>query len=77
MVGAVRFELTTPRSQSECATNCATPRLSDEKFYKYLNALYGVSDGDRTRDTQNHNLVLYQLSYAHHISSIYRSVEDH
>lgn len=26
MVGAARLELTTPRSQSECATNCATPR---------------------------------------------------
>ena len=26
----------------------------------------GVSDGTRTRDIQNHNLELYQLSYAHH-----------
>ena len=26
----------------------------------------GVSDGARTRDPQDHNLVLYQLSYAHH-----------
>jgi hypothetical protein len=26
----------------------------------------GVSDGARTRDTQDHNLVLYLLSYAHH-----------
>ena len=26
MVGAARLELATPRSQSECATNCATPR---------------------------------------------------
>jgi hypothetical protein len=25
----------------------------------------GVSDGARTRDTQDHNLVLYQLSYTH------------
>jgi hypothetical protein len=25
-----------------------------------------VSDGVRTRDPQDHNLVLYQLSYAHH-----------
>jgi hypothetical protein len=24
-----------------------------------------VSDGDRTRDNQGHNLVLYRLSYAH------------
>ena len=27
----------------------------------------GVSDGARTRDTQDHNLVLYQLSYTHHV----------
>ncbi len=26
MVGATGFEPATPRSQSECATNCATPR---------------------------------------------------
>ena len=26
MVGVARLEPTTPRSQSECATNCATPR---------------------------------------------------
>ncbi len=25
-----------------------------------------MSDGARTRDTQDHNLVLYLLSYAHH-----------
>jgi hypothetical protein len=26
----------------------------------------GVSDGTRTRDTWDHNPVLYQLSYTHH-----------
>jgi hypothetical protein len=26
----------------------------------------GVIDGARTRDNQNHNLGLYQLSYDHH-----------
>jgi hypothetical protein len=26
----------------------------------------GVSDGTRTRDIQDHNLVLYQLNYTHH-----------
>jgi hypothetical protein len=26
----------------------------------------GVIDGARTRDSQNHNLELYQLSYDHH-----------
>ena len=27
---------------------------------------FGVADGARTRDTQDHNLVLYQLNYSHH-----------
>lgn len=36
MVGAARLELTTPRSQSECATNCAMPRFSDFKFQNYV-----------------------------------------
>ena len=28
-----------------------------------------MSDGTRTHDTQDHNLVLYQLSYTHHCTS--------
>ena len=28
---------------------------------------FGVRGGARTHDTQNHNLVLYQLNYSHHI----------
>ena len=40
----------------------------------YENAAYrsrrrfraGVADGTRTRDSQDHNLVLYQLNYSHH-----------
>jgi hypothetical protein len=27
----------------------------------------GVTDGVRTRDHQDHNLVLYQLSYGYHV----------
>jgi hypothetical protein len=27
---------------------------------------YRVADGARTRDIQDHNLVLYQLNYSHH-----------
>ena len=27
---------------------------------------YGVTDGARTHDNQNHNLALYQLNYGHH-----------
>lgn len=33
MVGVARLELTTPRSQSECATNCATPRQKCERNF--------------------------------------------
>ena len=29
---------------------------------------YGVSDETRTRDTQSHNLVLYQLNYIHRVT---------
>ena len=29
--------------------------------------LHGVSDGTRTRDHRDHNQVLYQLSYTHHV----------
>lgn len=28
----------------------------------------GVTNGDRTRDFQGHNLTLYRLSYGHHES---------
>ena len=31
-----------------------------------LRGIFGVADGTRTRDTQDHNLVLYQLNYSHH-----------
>lgn len=34
MVGAARLELATPRSQSECATNCATPRSNNSSNVK-------------------------------------------
>ena len=33
-----------------------------------------VSDGDRTRDNQDHNLVLYRLSYTHHSHTQERGV---
>ena len=31
---------------------------------------YGVADGARTHDNQNHNLALYQLNYGHHNNSV-------
>ena len=34
--------------------------------FSWPRVLLGVTDGTRTRDTQDHNLVLYQLNYSHH-----------
>jgi hypothetical protein len=31
--------------------------------------IFGVTDGIRTHDNQNHNLGLYQLSYGHHCTN--------
>ncbi len=55
------YHLATPHdriAQSEGPER--TPRPSALK-------LYGVDDGTRTRDTWNHNPVLYRLNYIHHI----------
>ena len=30
----------------------------------------GVANGDRTHDTRNHNPMLYQLSYSHHVKCL-------
>ena len=35
----------------------------------------GVADGTRTRDSQDHNLVLYQLNYSHHAVACPRAGE--
>ena len=32
--------------------------------------IYGVGDGTRTRDTRNHNPMLYQLNYIHHMEDL-------
>ena len=34
--------------------------------------IYGVDDGTRTHDNQNHNLALYQLNYVHHMVRLKR-----
>ena len=31
---------------------------------------YGVDDGTRTHDTRNHNPMLYQLNYIHHMEDL-------
>ena len=40
-------------------------------------AFSGVDDGTRTRDTRNHNPMLYQLNYIHHIQFSPRRIEWH
>ena len=46
-----------------------------QRYTKYLKIpnfrklFFGVEDGIRTHDPQSHNLVLYQLSYNHHVKS--------
>lgn len=37
--------------------------------------MFGVTDGSRTRNDQNHNLALYQLSYGHSGSPRDRTVD--
>ena len=37
----------------------------------------GVDDGTRTRDTRNHNPMLYQLNYIHHIQFSPCGIEWH
>lgn len=39
-----------------------------KRLPKFGSRRFGVEDGARTHDTQNHNLVLCQLSYIHHVS---------
>jgi hypothetical protein len=39
---------------------------SGQRQHLTLPAPPGVADGTRTRDSQDHNLVLYQLNYSHH-----------
>ena len=73
MVRTERLELShlaAPEPKSGVSTNSTTSAccsrltlLTSIKFSKY-----GVDDGSRTHDTGNHNPVLYQLSYAHHIT---------
>ena len=58
----------TPRRNSQYSRD-TTPQLEVEKSPGWKPTggfVLGVTDGARTRDTQDHNLVLYQLNYSHH-----------
>jgi hypothetical protein len=41
--------------------------LANRPFRPLRQLSFGVNDGIRTHDTKNHNLLLYQLNYIHHI----------
>ena len=51
-------------------------QLSYERSFASLSASR-VDDGARTRDSQNHNLELYQLSYNHHVSRQWTLLNKH
>ena len=59
MAGLAGLEPTHARIKIWCLTDLAT-------------AQYGVDDGTRTHDNQNHNLALYQLNYVHHMVRVKR-----
>ena len=46
-------------------------KLSADKIIKF-----GVADGTRTHDDQNHNLGLYQLSYSHRRATQYNGTQE-
>ena len=55
MAGVAGLEPTHARVKVWCLTDLAIPL-----------GKYGVDEGTRTLDNQNHNLALYQLNYVHH-----------
>ena len=54
MAGIAGLEPTHDGVKVRCLTNLAISLQT-----------YGVNDGTRTHDNQNHNLALYQLNYIH------------
>ena len=47
-----------------------------KKKVRHKTSPLGVADGARTRDTQDHNLVLYLLSYNHHSRHVGGTLQD-
>lgn len=75
MVRTERLELShlaALEPKSSVSTNFTTSARPVQKRKRQAmpgDSEYGVDDGNRTHDTRSHNPVLYQLSYAHHISA--------
>lgn len=50
----------------ESGVELGAPRRAQKVRPRYRGLTCRVADGTRTRDSQDHNLVLYQLNYSHH-----------
>ena len=57
----VPYHLATPQHSRSCKTKSRSGRSGPSALRSY-----GVDAGTRTRDTRNHNPMLYQLNYIHH-----------
>ena len=52
-----------------CVNDASIERNEKDPHTSCTGILLWVSDETRTRDSQDHNLVLYQLNYGHHSGS--------
>ena len=74
MAGVAGLEPANAGVKVPCLTTWLHPSIAGSKKGKARSGrsgpsalrLYGVGDGTRTRDTRNHNPMLYQLNYTHH-----------
>ena len=53
-------------SGMSCVNDASIERNEKDPHTSCTGILLWVSDETRTRDSQDHNLVLYQLNYTHH-----------
>ena len=74
MAGVAGLEPANAGVKVPCLTTWLHPNLAGSKskgpertLRPFCLEIYGVGDGTRTRDTRNHNPMLYQLNYTHHI----------
>ena len=65
------YHLATPQHSRSCKTKSRSGRSGPSALRSY-----GVDDGTRTRDTRNHNPMLYQLNYIHHRTDLRLTQED-
>ena len=71
MAGMAGIEPAMRESKSRALTAWLHPTMEEsagpEPPLRPCRLVSGVGDGTRTHDTRNHNPMLYQLNYAHHI----------